>query len=145
MTAAHTLEATGTLSSGASFRANRSMIEVIYPEGDRPPVLIDLEEVHGVTRDGSAVTLSRAGGVETTLRATELSDAIRLHALVREVVSNRATFEFDNAIIRLHANGYRLIAATPRLAQMIQPKSFGRTKTALVIMEPDGQVSVRYT
>ena len=162
-------DVSGMLASGGEFHATPSMMEVIYPGTDKPPVAIDLGEVNGVRRKGTEVTLIR-GGRETALRTTGLAEAGRLEALVRHYNETKNAEEFEHQIVRLYMQGYELVAMTPKIAQLRKPKKFNYLiasllflliiypaviyifyylslpeKTALVILEDTGEVVVRQT
>ena len=162
-------DVSGVLASGGEFHATPSMIEVIYPGTDKPPVAIDLGDVSGVRRKGTEVTLIR-GGRETTLRTTGLSEAGRLESLVRHYNETRNAEEFEHQIVRLYMQGYQLVALTPKIASLKKPKKFNYLiaalltllliypvliyiyyylslpeQTALVILEDTGEVVVRQT
>ncbi len=162
-------DVSGMLASGGEFHATPTMIEVIYPGTDKPPVAIDLGEVSGVRRKGTEVTLIR-GGRETALRTTGLSEAGRLESLVRHFNETKNAEEFEHQIVRLFTQGYQLITLTPKIAQLRKPKRLNFAiaavltllgvlpgifyvyyylslpeQTALVILEDTGEVVVRQT
>jgi hypothetical protein len=115
-------QVTGTLTSGGEFTATTNLIEVIYPDGERPPVAIDIADVSGVQRAGDQVTLFRRDGRETGLRAVSVSQAAQLELLVRDVVQASVEADFARQIANLHAQGYRMVAARERMVQMVRPK-----------------------
>lgn len=158
--------ATGSLTSGGTFKANPSTVTVTYPGGERPPVTIDMADITGVRRDGLEVTLIRKGNRESGLKVTTLDDASALETLVRRVVVSRQNVLFELEILRLHDQGYRLRAATTGMAQLVKPKTFNfglatvllllfvlpaviyvfyyvslKERTALVVLESTGQVT----
>ncbi|MGH9176769.1 MAG: hypothetical protein ACRD1H_20540, partial [Vicinamibacterales bacterium] len=98
-------DVTGVLASGGVFHATPSIIEVNYPDTEKPPVVIDLGEVSSVRRKGSEVTLVR-GGRETALRTTALIEAARLEALVRHQIEASQAEAFERELVRLYAQGY---------------------------------------
>jgi hypothetical protein len=162
-------DVSGMLASGGEFHATPSMIEVVYPGTDKPPVAIDLGDVSGVRRKGTEVTLIR-GGRETMLRTTGLAEAGRLESLIRHYNETRNAEEFEHQIVRLYMQGYQLVALTPKIAQLHKAKRLNFAiaalltllgilpgilyvlyflslpeQTALVILEDTGEVVVRQT
>jgi hypothetical protein len=127
-------EVTGVLASGGEFHATATMIEVRYPEGDRPTVAIDLHEISGARRKGNEVTLVRRDGREVGLRTTALIEAGRLEALVRGSVESGQAAAFQREIVRLYAQGYRVVAMTPTTAQLVRPKKFNYFIAALLLI-----------
>lgn len=115
-----TRQVTGTLTSGGTYTATINTIEVVYPGGERPPVVIDIADVTGVARDGDQVTLFRRDGRETGLRSTSVKDAADLELLVKDVVQASVAADYQREIARLHAHGFHLVAASGRMAMLVR-------------------------
>ena len=126
-------DVSGVLASGGEFHATPSIIEVTYPGTEKPPVVIDLGEVSGVRRRGSEVTLIRSGR-ETGLRTTALVEAARLEALVRHQIEAAQAEAFERELVRLYAQGYHIVALTPRIAHLKKAKRFNFILASLLFL-----------
>jgi hypothetical protein len=85
-------EYTGRLASGRSFRATSYLVEITDVTSN-PETVIDVNDIIGITRNGTSVTIRRSGKQPTiVMECVSLDDAGRLEGMIRPQLRQAADY-----------------------------------------------------